>query len=311
MDLELKEISLTIVTGVAMASSVVLAVRLSGQVDWKIRLPQIFDQEVEGLRIFRTFVILAIVFGVGVFIEDMAKNAVAHRSPNIPLVPIDWLLPPERISRLSPLVDHNTMKVVSQNCNSTLGEQSEPTDLAHTAPLTFGSAEGPRLSELGMRLLKEIQDVKSAQGGLIDATKSLARFGARADVSCVDAWRIQEIYYRAKNIVYAEDNYFHELQELYARLGFVRSMLFVAIAASLAVFVASVVRLYRLWKRHVLSDGNEDTLRRAITGILAALLTACLAILLAKSAYLSEEQNYNNRVYGYFDTVVFKERNAE
>jgi ABC-type Fe3+ transport system permease subunit len=127
----------------------------------------------------------------------------------------------------------------------------------------------------------------------------------------VDAWRIQEIYYRAKNIVYAEDNYFHELQELYARLGFVRSMLFVAIAASLAVFVASVVRLYRLWKRHVLSDGNEDTLRRAITGILAALLTACLAILLAKSAYLSEEQNYNNRVYGYFDTVVFKERNAE
>jgi hypothetical protein len=311
MDLELKEISLTIVTGVAMASAVVLAVRISGQVDWKIRLPQIFDQEVEGLRIFRTFVILAVVYGVGVFIEDVAKNAVAHRSPNIPLVPIDWLLPPERSSRVAPLVDNDTMKVITRNCDSTLGKQSEPKDPADIVPLIFGYGRGPQLSELGSRLLREIQDVRSAQGGLKAPAESLARFGADKAVSCVDAWRLQEIYYRAKNIVYAEDNYFDELQELYARLGFVRSMLFVAIAASLGVVLAAVRRLYRLGKGKVLSDGNEDSFRRAITEILTALVIAIVVILVAKSAYLSEEQNYNNRVYGYFDTVIFKERKAE
>lgn len=312
MDLELKEISLTIVTGVAMASSVVLAVRLSGHPDWKIILPHLFEQEGEGLRIFRAFVILAVVFGVGVFIEDMAKNAVAHRSPTIPFIPIDLLLPPERVSRVASLVDEDTIEVVSRKCTDTLSKSTTPDEAKDKTALDFGSAGRGRLSELGMRLYIDMKEVKPSQGGLEGAFLSLSRFaiGDKA-ISCLDAWELQEIYYRSKNLVYAEDNYFVELQELYSRLGFVRSMLFVAIAAALEVLIATIIRFVRLARKQSLSDGSADSLSRANRAVCGTLLIVGIAIVVAKSTYMSEERNYNNRVYGYFDTIVFEDRKAD
>lgn len=132
-----------------------------------------------------------------------------------------------------------------------------------------------------------------AEGAELDQALQASRPGAEYARRAVE---LERVFYVAKNHLYQVDNYYSELRAIEQRIAFARSCSAVAIVilAGGSLFIL-VVRLIRKKKSHLSRDFFLTL------GVGLSLWWACRIV------YVTEQFNYNVRVFGYWSTVLTPE----
>jgi hypothetical protein len=117
------------------------------------------------------------------------------------------------------------------------------------------------------------------------------------------------LYYVAKNTVYREPNYFHEMSRIRMRIDFARSFSFVSVILIIIALILYILRLIEpLIPKKVLlflrlswlPNIRLGTVSVKVCGIILLLLSACI---IGSFAFQREEAEYYRRAYGYFITI--------
>jgi hypothetical protein len=327
MDVEIKELSLTILVGVAFIASVVLSIRLTLNRTFTIKLPHLFKIETENgsappkteeILTFAHNVALVVVFlGIGIFLQDYSKSIVAQRSQPIAIAisPIDifvelTLPATETTSRLEPFFSERQLvknrvrspqRELAAICDNYFRSRRPSLDVDRTIP-----ADMP-ISAFAHRMFPRLKD-STDKPSLRGLGKMLVVTGNLEDksgpIKCSDLMLIEDLYYRAKNIVFQNANYFAELQSIEGKLNFLRGMTFVA-AASWVFYSGLVLTAFAKWI--FVKLGKWKTIRaRGVNSRLPHigwLLFLVVADYSFNNAYRTEELNFNNRVFGYFEVM--------
>ena len=149
--------------------------------------------------------------------------------------------------------------------------------------------ENGSLTSLGLELHRH---------GVLDA------FGYRTVGKLTDL--TDPLYYFAKNIVFTYENYFQELRDIQVRIDFIRSFAII----SLLLFLSSIIRLVSAWvsKDNTGDLDGEGKIMIENDKVVYAMLCCSIAFLLlwwaSIQGYEYEEEQFNERVYGYFSTLV-------
>lgn len=126
---------------------------------------------------------------------------------------------------------------------------------------------------------------------------------------------IDNLYYYAKNKVYAHEQHAEELRRIQTRLEFTRSLsliaffyMLIALALGTALFSIHLFGFRQeLVKRKVIPTKTErlDELSKRIPILLA---TLAVIYFLSLWAFALETENFNRRAYGYFSTMLISEK---
>ena len=122
---------------------------------------------------------------------------------------------------------------------------------------------------------------------------------------------VASLYYRAKNTVYRHENYFAELSLIQARIDFARSLTFI----SLIIVIAAILKGASSTIGDPTADDptTDDIARRAKKVLQRAMPVGlfCMAYAVVGgvglSSFVSEEQKFNERVFGYYSTLQDRE----
>lgn len=119
---------------------------------------------------------------------------------------------------------------------------------------------------------------------------------------------IDNLYYHAKNTVYANEQHNQELKKIQARLEFTRSLsmisfiyFLIALVIGTPLFIALLAQ--RKDKRNSASRSNK--LRAKIPVVVGTLL---LVYFFSLWAFALETQAFNKRAFGYFSTMLIQEK---
>jgi hypothetical protein len=337
MDVELKEFSLTILVGVAFVASLILSVRLTLAPNFKINLPHLFKigssdeesgNEAEKILTFAHNIALVVVFlGLGLLLQDYSKSVVAQRSWPIPysLSAVDWFvqwaLPPaEMTSRLEPFFIERAIDKAGRTwspqrklgsvCDEYFRSRSSEANATIPKDLKispFAEQFIPKIApEPGRLVTSDFKNGSNALNGLLewtDLTKSDAK-----EIKCNGLLAIEDIYYRAKNRVFQNKEYFEELREIEGKLNFLRGMIFVIAISWLIYSVLMIALGCRSIARRLCLEGRTVETRRMPNPRQLAQHGAWLLLLIVggyfcRDAYRAEQLNFNNRVYGYFEVL--------
>ncbi|TWT63977.1 hypothetical protein [Rubinisphaera italica] len=106
---------------------------------------------------------------------------------------------------------------------------------------------------------------------------------------------VNDIYYTAKNIVYREDNYFIELTYFQSRVNFARSF-------TLACVLLTTFSLFAIL--FCFNSPNKIPAKILVKRILFCVLLFFCLYVIGRYAYTSEEIEFNQRVFGYFLSLI-------
>ena len=240
MDLDLKEFSLTLAVGLAVAGTVYVGFL----VIWPrsgAQLARLIFRKDDQVRILPSVFATVIILAVGIVAEDLSKNALATRSPTAFAAQMRAILPVEGYERAQVLTESpKTIAhgISQEKCaHEILDDNPEKTVRIKLSP----QGEGfllllQRLYEARVATSRELEVLRSLTATL----DSWKREGRRSETNLTDPTMatdclsyqrsLQEAYYLAKNTAYREKNYFEELQSINLRYVFGRSVAFVMLA---------------------------------------------------------------------------------
>jgi len=326
MDVDLKELSLTILVGVACVGVFVLTLRWIILPRFAIHLPGLFvvhsdspthsarshnstaEGTAEFLKLTNNVGLLLVFLGLGIFMQDFSKAIVtshtfAFHSKLLQRFAKATMPTSETAMRLEPLVKNGDL--IADKCNVYFHDRS-------AGPNSAIAFDKDMLSDQGQRLFDRILHSKGipALAGIDESIAVVVQLMTSAtSVHCDTLGKLEPLYYRAKNMAYLKEQYFEELQSIEARLDFLRSMTAVAAGGWLLFALTLLVGLaFRLFVRR-----RESPLRAGLLQRASWLHVVALVILWSFGlwtidrgfvrAYHGTELNFNMRVYGYFEVA--------
>ncbi len=284
MDLALKDLGQTLAVGVFAVFGLVYLATLC-KPSWKARVSSILNNS---HKLYQFGMILALVFAVGVLIEDVSKNYTAERVDdsiifNISSTIFNYIVDTDKALRLrslfsvhhfsdnyiefSPAPVYESLKIVNHKDPRFIRNKNILTDI-------------PTLPCVDEKKIETCQRVK----GQTEIKK-------QADA-------INQIYYDAKNRVYKENTYFTELQEIEKRVNFARSLTFLCLIYSFIFLVFVVLCFLPLKVKFISTAWAKRKFIVLIFGIYV------LGTFLARASFRSETFNYNLRVFGYYISLI-------
>lgn len=112
---------------------------------------------------------------------------------------------------------------------------------------------------------------------------------------------LNSLYFQAKNKVFQDPNYFRELSLIQARINFARSL---ALVAGVLLFLAliGVVATVARYLNGVpaLAPKNQRLALRAVIALVFSWVLCALTL----SSFCREEDEFNERVFGYYNTIL-------
>lgn len=251
-------------------------------------LKELSPPKSDDLKLLYTAVYLALVFALGILIEDLSKNVVAERLTELKhfqyLKPaFEKLLPKDKYLRLKSLYD---ISKYSDSLMVIAKPRLIAVELIESRLFEkYGGASGDKIQKLYDRDLRTKDSVFTYK----DSTYH------DLDVA------IGQLYYHSKNIVYHESNYFNELTRIESRLDFARSLTFISLCLLiLHLFCLIIYYSYYLLTK-VLHRNKTIHLRWGLHIALLGIFS--LSCLLGSISFESEQNNYNLRVFGYFRSL--------
>lgn len=218
-------------------------------------------------------VYLAVVFVLGIFLEDFSKSYAAERGFGLSWI-FNLVLESDKNLRLRSLYNVERFDA--------------GTIIATPKPIVFDLLECRNIDTNVMPFRDVIRDAMCTKNG-----SNVCAIEGAAQVQAFQR-AINGIYYYAKNRDYRETTYFNELMAIQDRGDFARS--FVLLCMILAFLYLLIVVLsqipYTASKLKIGSNGRN----RAIVMFLVYLC----GVFLARITYESEQTNYNLRVVGYY-----------
>lgn len=267
MDLELKHLGQTIAIGGLTIYSVIFLA--------KMFFPKhsffTYNSQ-DKLQLLVTAVYLALVFAVGIVIEDFSKNFSSGRDSFL-TQSFNQILSSDKELRV------RTLFQVSEFSQSKIILQQSQLSTEYLIIKATG-----RIAPYNESLKNSVGET----GITIEGTENVENFLSN----------VNGIYYSSKNSVYVTENYFKELSEIQNRIDFTRSLtllclvLFTAYSAIAAVFLLPPIQ--RILKKFI-GFNTANSYKILGLGILFFVGTY-----LSLTAYRSESTNYNLRVYGYY-----------
>lgn len=284
MDLALKDLGQTLAVGVFTVFGLVYLATLCKR-SWKARISVILTSS---HKLYLSGMILALVFAVGVLVEDVSKNYTAERVDdsvifNISSTIFNFVVDTDKELRLRSLfVVHDSSDNYIELSHTPIYDSlmavshKDQIFIMHKNSLT-NIPTSPCISEKEEETCKRVND-KTEMKKQANATN--------------------QIYYDAKNRVYHENTYFTELQEIEKRVNFARSLTFLCLIYSLLFSVVAIL-CWLPWKWKFIS-----TVRKKRKFIVLIFGIYVLGILLARISFRSETINYNLRVFGYYISIT-------
>lgn len=281
------------------------------------------------LQVQEAAVYLALVFAVGIIIENASKNAVANRDKEIYSFLFENFLEKDTELRLK-----NLFKV---NTESSDGITIKETSLSKSL---FTIVNHPASIEAYLFRIKKLIEYEP-QNETGEAPINYKEIKLSEEQVTELKTVTTEVYYAAKNSVFRTDNYFKELTEITGRIDFLRSFVLICYMFSFLYFLTVILSFFYLFVRFYKinakrksndkinaeqkTDDKTDAEQKPDKGIIKwwsefflfikdlfkenkikSFKPFYLGILFLAGAYLSstayraESTNYNLRVFGYY-----------
>ena len=288
MEFEIKNMGLTIAVGGLAFGGVYLALLLLNFNPFTL-IPQ---QTGHGHKFLFSAIGLAIVFGSGVLLEGVSQRLTAQRDNHydLPILfvekPFVMLVDNDKKLRFQIFFD-----VTNDSGNpETWWLKYQPIAQDLMLAVTNDPLTGLYVSNLRARF---------TNGCPTNAAGWFAVTGKTNYDWCVE--QVNNAFYKAKNSVYQNDNYFSELGAIETRKNFMLAMmadLLFLMSAHLLLGLAYVVR--KRWRKEPLTFSIRSSRQRLYVAILLAygIMFYC-----ANLGYQVESSSYNSRVFGYYGTL--------
>jgi hypothetical protein len=285
MQLDFGQMSQTIAIGALTFFGIVLITFDVGKVHtvikdillWKDVKPWIKE-----LRFLSSAVFLALIFALGILIEDVSKDLAARPKSILSMSRGDRYL-----ETAFPSEQSVRAKMVYEL-------ESETDEFFRLSPgrimlemLRF-DVFSHQIDSMSQRLNRHFHQ------HIDDYENQNVRY-TREDVRVLEAATIF-VYYHAKNTLYGKATYFEELGKIGSRLDFARSLLL------LGIFLFGAGLIHFLWVFMNWSFHKQPRPRLSLR-IPVLLLFFVLVWLSGRTAYNAEQNNLNSRVWGYFATL--------
>jgi hypothetical protein len=272
MQIEIEKLGQTLALGGASLLALNAMLRLLGR--RPLQLP--FQQAKSDSSLQHAPVFLALILAFGIVLENVSKSFVSDRDfPGLAGGAFtDRLLDTDKDMRLRSLFH--------------VKKYGAETIVAKPRQILKELIEATSASGVGDEALQRLQKHFNDASELSVAGKDMVG-QVKADINTV--------YYRAKNLVYRQDNYYSELRVIGARMEFLRSMSFLGFVSALATVLIFVLRC------------GWSVRRRSLPRSLFAHLFVSTAAFLATAvmcavAYRVEGTNYNLRIFGYYSSLI-------
>jgi cation transport ATPase len=252
MSLNLTEIGQTLSIGGLVLFGIWSLVRMNGG---KINFD--FFPERQSFVFMLTSVLLAMIFAIGILFEDVSKNIVAERPIMFEYGALNYILPEDKYMRIVCLSNNKVQDFRSERVTF------KPKSL---------------FFELKPKCNKDldIENKKNIKGEYVLHKNEFDRI----------VGSFNNLYYKSKNVVYREDNYFNELIKIEHRLNFIRSFTFL----SFCFVIVSILNVLIFFIKRI---------HATFTSRVIFLCLFVLLMFLGRIAFISEHVNYNLRIYGY------------
>jgi hypothetical protein len=280
MDLELKTLGQTLAVGGFAVYATLLLVRIC-RAEW---VPRFFSSEDGKLQLQHTAVYLALVFAAGIILEDVSKNYAARRTTFLSSV-FNEVLDSDNELRLRSLFKDVTLT----DSKIELTPRPILRELQHLTPPH--KAVEPHFKTIN-DFISPLAAVPVPLPLAIDTKKAVSDFRAAVD----------GVFYDAKNLVYRDDNYYKELNEISTRIDFTRSLTFLCLVFSFIYLLFTVFGFIPKMRTFFDIDRKERKTLIVLTVLYG------LGIWLSGTAYRSEQTHYNLRVYGYYISLGLAEK---
>jgi hypothetical protein len=270
VELDLKEFSLTLAIGLAVAWVSWLALRCA----WASRAKQLANLIIAtGPRPAPLLFAAVALLAVGFIVEELSKNALAERDSTAFGPQFRRLMPSERYDRSRALAEstQRTDGVHTAACRRV------PWDAVRSPTVTFEyTALGNDLHEF-LRALAQGAATPGERSALAQWDRDDLSWSTGANPSTYSADcvayvnKLSPLYYLAKNAAYSDDNFFKELQAIRVRYEFARSLCYVLMAGAYLIIIAFLAQ-------------NTITMWRDIGGG-KTIISFLLAVVVALAAY--------------------------
>jgi hypothetical protein len=245
MELDLKEFSLTLAVGLAVAGVLWLSLRCV----WEERATAVrkLVMVAESPRVIPLIFASVGLLAVGMIAEDLSKNALAERNPSAFAAQFRWMMPSERFDRSFTLAQSPKSVAAAhgvERCKFSKFDDDHRSTLVRFA-----------YTEVGNDLRRFVAQVDP----LVDEAHSASRWlGAESgwqripsnpkadpeaapevfEATCASyEGSLAPLYYVAKNRAFTNQNFFKELQSLRIRYEFARSICYVLLVGAYLVVV--------------------------------------------------------------------------
>src|ERR1700752_409416 len=310
MDLELKNIGQTLAIGGFAVFGLFHLINLC-KPSWKSKLTSLLTGD---QKFPKAAMLLALIFAVGMLVEDISKNFMAER----------W-----RVAGIL-YTPFDTDKQLLLKSLFEVKSSSGPYVLQQK-PLYKDLMEVEHDNKYFLKHSADITKIIET-GKIIDESKKTVHpdcFKEKPDCFEVDMHSVGDekghlrvavagMFYAAKNRVYAEENYFNELREIVARINFARSIIFICLLCSACYLLLWLICLLAGMKSRFLPKLNFKFFRNLNSDIQPVrmnmglifffFLAYLLGAVLAGIAYKSESRENNERVFGYYTSIVANKR---
>lgn len=312
MDLDLKNIGQTIAIGGVVVYTLIIIGKIFFP-NWQIRF---FHSSENKTHLQEAAVSLALIFAIGLVLEDVSKNISSGRE-YFSGKWLNYIVDSDRNLRFKSFFDVNNLNLYFskiENKNSSL----------YNAYYVVSYSEEDKIKE-------------DADARFIAITIKAKENYAENKIAITDELisAANGFFYIAKNNVYAVKNYFDELTEIESRVDFTRSLtllcfIFFIIFGALTFFgfTRPILKKFGLdiektarnksrsnnSKRYMFYEENLKVIidRSAEKQLKLAGLTLIffISMLISASAFRTESDNYNRRVYGYNFSILYTIKNS-
>jgi hypothetical protein len=248
MELDLTSFSATLAVGLALALIIFLGLRITHPRVAVQVVAWLNTDNADGRDWLPVVGASVILLGIGIMCEDISKNALGERKPFAFAPQLQALLDTERELRCAEFLELEDGNRGHPLCKSNYD------DAVDAVPI-FTTGLGVRVLEQLGKLYDahvatpEEADIHEQISSSLTFSDCINAAGKKKKCAKIKPGSHKEIsdlfarvYYVAKNTVYANNNYYLELQSIHGRYGFERSIVFVLILGSYAVSFAFLAR---------------------------------------------------------------------
>jgi hypothetical protein len=260
-------------------------------------------------------VFIGFAFGVGIIAEDLSYRYVDSENLQVRSIPAKIFpasivtrfdLPSEETDLVSTLVESlkkpnpsPLTRDLADNHAFQMVDKSTPVD-------SDGTAENPAALETrGEKIEKWILDGQKR-------CKPHEKTPGEEIKGCPSPKEIQgafkDLYYYAKNTVYAQSEYYEELRRIQTRLEFTRSLAMLAFMYFAVVLAVGIVLLVWHMAKSSRNSESRDQVRQLRFRIPAMAAVMFGIYFMSIWAYTRETDAFNKRVFGYLSTTLVSKR---